>query len=536
MSTCSTWRYGLVGVVWLAATLAALTAGAQSVKPRYGFTKGQVYGYDLKITWTYPDHTETKKGFSLYKVISARKDRLGLSCVGHLAKERPPRAAAKSAQPDRIHPTRATLMIDRRGELLNPDESLTSLAEVMEFQETIALPRLPEGDEKHWYTLEDISIGRNWASMPSSVVHGRIPAQQRVDYRFERAEGHLAWISRTHRVKTTLGLGFQFDMTGKGRLAFDARRGLVTSFSSTYTISTDDGAKKETTSAKVDCRLLDPTKVAALVEMLRPKRPNPAARKLALRGLRSRNLEQIGAGIALAGSFARDDRPDDFAKPLAKLLKHPVVQVRLGAAMALGIWATPAAETELIDALQKAGPFAKPIFLKALAAVGTENAARAIALEAQEYPLEVCGALMAMGPAAEKPAVELLRSSSHQAQEGACRILARIGGASSAVALQRLPQSAGSTARIEAHKALVAIRKRVSDEEIAEAARRQEAGRESMHSWTDTTGKFKIKARLLGIQGASVVLKKEDGKRITVPLEKLSKADQLFVRSRMPSQ
>lgn len=48
--------------------------------------------------------------------------------------------------------------------------------------------------------------------------------------------------------------------------------------------------------------------------------------------------------------------------------------------------------------------------------------------------------------------------------------------------------------------------------------------------WTDVTGKFKIEAKFGGVSGGQVKLLKTDGTETTVPLNKLSAADQAFVR------
>jgi S1-C subfamily serine protease len=49
-------------------------------------------------------------------------------------------------------------------------------------------------------------------------------------------------------------------------------------------------------------------------------------------------------------------------------------------------------------------------------------------------------------------------------------------------------------------------------------------------TWTDATGKFKVEATLLRIEGENAILKKTDGKDLPVPIQKLSEADQRFIR------
>jgi S1-C subfamily serine protease len=46
--------------------------------------------------------------------------------------------------------------------------------------------------------------------------------------------------------------------------------------------------------------------------------------------------------------------------------------------------------------------------------------------------------------------------------------------------------------------------------------------------WTDVTGKHYVEAKLVGVDSTQVTLEKKDGKRIVIPLAKLSPADQVF--------
>jgi thiol-disulfide isomerase/thioredoxin len=52
-----------------------------------------------------------------------------------------------------------------------------------------------------------------------------------------------------------------------------------------------------------------------------------------------------------------------------------------------------------------------------------------------------------------------------------------------------------------------------------------------VRTWSDASGKHSIEAEFVSLQGGNVRLLREDGKEITLPLEKLSKADQNFVKA-----
>lgn len=50
------------------------------------------------------------------------------------------------------------------------------------------------------------------------------------------------------------------------------------------------------------------------------------------------------------------------------------------------------------------------------------------------------------------------------------------------------------------------------------------------HTWTDTTGKFSVEAKLISVSEESVKLEKRDGRKIEVPLAKLSEHSRLLAR------
>jgi hypothetical protein len=53
----------------------------------------------------------------------------------------------------------------------------------------------------------------------------------------------------------------------------------------------------------------------------------------------------------------------------------------------------------------------------------------------------------------------------------------------------------------------------------------------AMRTWTDNTGRYSVRAQLLGVAESAVKLGREDGREIGIPLNRLSAADQEFVKS-----
>ena len=56
------------------------------------------------------------------------------------------------------------------------------------------------------------------------------------------------------------------------------------------------------------------------------------------------------------------------------------------------------------------------------------------------------------------------------------------------------------------------------------------AASEEFRTWTDDTGSFTLEAKYVGDEGETIrLLRRTDGKIITVPLSRLSEADRKFV-------
>ena len=68
------------------------------------------------------------------------------------------------------------------------------------------------------------------------------------------------------------------------------------------------------------------------------------------------------------------------------------------------------------------------------------------------------------------------------------------------------------------------------------AAEKPRLENEQVRVWTDTSGKFRLEAKLTGVANGMVQLTGKDNRVITVPLSKLSSSDITYIRSRSPQQ
>lgn len=62
------------------------------------------------------------------------------------------------------------------------------------------------------------------------------------------------------------------------------------------------------------------------------------------------------------------------------------------------------------------------------------------------------------------------------------------------------------------------------------ANRAEKKSKRPLRTWTDKTGKFKTKARFVELDGDALTLETDEGKTLSIPLEKLSEADQAVAR------
>lgn len=116
--------------------------------------------------------------------------------------------------------------------------------------------------------------------------------------------------------------------------------------------------------------------------------------------------------------------------------------------------------------------------------------------------------------------------SIHRAASAA---LFRGGKAKAVKTLERLAsRNPGSPAA----KAAAVKLAEITGKPVSEVTLEATAAKESVRTWSDSTGKFKLQATLISNTAGTVRLKKADGKVISLPVAKLSKADQQYLLKR----
>ena len=70
---------------------------------------------------------------------------------------------------------------------------------------------------------------------------------------------------------------------------------------------------------------------------------------------------------------------------------------------------------------------------------------------------------------------------------------------------------------------------------VGSALQAQDVAKPELRTWKDSTGQFSIQATFVRVNGDQVVLQGIDKKKISLPLAKLSTADQQYVKARLTS-
>ncbi|GIW97113.1 MAG: hypothetical protein KatS3mg111_0446 [Pirellulaceae bacterium] len=90
---------------------------------------------------------------------------------------------------------------------------------------------------------------------------------------------------------------------------------------------------------------------------------------------------------------------------------------------------------------------------------------------------------------------------------------------------------AGSNSPASIQAMMAELREKSAAQWSKEAAKKGTNTVAAPRLWRDSTGRFSVTASLVRVDDASVALRKENGEQITVPIVRLSAADQEFVRS-----
>lgn len=552
---------GLAGAVLILGLSVSSAVAQNPPKLRYGYQKGQEYGYDVKITADLPEEEQTREGVLTYSVTSATEEQFVLRCTGGLALKTKPKTNTRSfgppgfgwgfrrmgpsfrfGQPEGVTLSRTgTVIVEGAGEhlplLLGPEEVLV-------------VEPLADAPQANWHKETEMRVVENSGSgrafFRGAMGQTKTGAKEQIDFTVLEQKGDTIRISKKYSLQTAEDKGVRYiDMSGTGELEFDAKRGVITSLSMSYKILVNGDNITMTVPVTLRCRMLNEAEMAerkkkleaeaaARAEAERPKPFEPGERQRLLAELRAAEANQVKAAAQRLAKTIPDDKPSEISAALARTLKRqadPWVQVEI--IKAAKVWPGSELEKPLVEAAKSQSFFVRDAAIDALGQLKTPAAAAAVAAQLPKSRHVAGVALRAMGPVAESAVLPYLNDRDFWIRTEAYGILGEIGGKKS---LQAMNKKAPEIEMMERHafdKAIAAIRIRAADDEedtpAADAPAAPTANSE-WRTWRDATGTFEVEARFVSYQDEKVMLQRKDGRKITLPCEKLSDEDQAFVK------
>jgi hypothetical protein len=562
-----------VGVVLVAGFTAAGVTAAEPPKLRYGFQAGREYGYDVKVTADLPGEILHYDGTLTYNVLSATDEQFTWKCTGNL----PEHVEVKPGQvgprrigpPMRMHGPRphffggpfaqpikpAGTSFDRRGELVM-EGAMRPAPALLGWLEMLVLEPLPAQLNSTWDRNVDLRVvEKNQATtpfghpLPFGETETNRGAVELNHFAIADTKDQVVHVNKTFSLKTAREASgtVHIDMTGNGDFDFGLADGTIHSLSMKYTIVVSESNVNVTVPVTLKYRLLSEAELAeikrkaaeaakALAESLKPKPLAAKDRAQVLKDLRSADSRTVKAAAKQLGKSIRDDAAAPaVSAALVKALKGADDWTKADLLTALDTWATPEAESALIEASQSGSFIVRDPALRALGKhCKTKTAAEAVVAQFYAARHVAAEALKSMGPVAEPAALPLLSDRDNFVRGDARGVMAEIGGKKSLRVLEdQLKKNPNDRFWLEG--TIHALEKRVADaadtaDSAAEESGAKPAAGPKMRTWHDASGSFEVEAVFVGAEGEKVTIKRKDGHPIAVPLAKLSEEDQEYVK------
>ena len=387
--------------------------------------------------------------------------------------------------------------MNRRGTVLVSGE-LTHLPMLLGDLETLVIDEFPDDAKANWEKQRDIVIEEKESNDrfgpgfgprfgprfgPPVPMHGSTAttqhtAKETTQFTVTKTTADLVRIGKKYSLKSgEKDKVARFDMTGSGEIEFDRKEGVTKKWSMTYEVKINESGVTVTIPITVSARLFGPSEWATLkkkqeeaakaahaaaAEAARPKPFKPGERRELIEQLKSSDDQKLTAAADRLSKAIRDDRPDDFARPLALLLSNSNAWIQAAAAKALVVWATPESEDALVD-LVKVDNFmyCRPA-IDALATLKTEKAAEAVAAQMPRYRGEAGKALKEMGPVAEAATIAILKNTDFWMRRETVGVLAEIGGQDAMQALRELSKGLSEYDSRDMRQAINTIQRRLA--------------------------------------------------------------------------
>ena len=431
-----------IGVFWL-----LICPAVRGESLRYQGQPGQSFAYRVQITAEEAERIRNWEGVLSYEVRSVAEDRLTITCRGNLAETVKVRRGPAGAPivlplPPAIRfpiprfgtgePEEPMVVIRTNGEIVE-SRHLENLPYLLGYRETLVFE--PLGDEDgQWSKKKEIDVvvldrlGPVFAPAPMGLgeqVKKRLRAHELARYRIAGKTDQGVLIERQYTLRTDQEVAGRpcFEVTGSGQIVFDRQLGRVRELKWEHWITENEELRSLRSRVEVSAQLLSSEEFAEL-EKRRKAALEEAKARLAQQqkaqplgpGEKEVLIEELKSGdffrqFRAAERLARAERQEPaepVCEALLPLLESERGTLRLAAARALVVWATPTAKAKLLEALQdRRNPLVAGQAMLAIVPFASPEAAEIIAGRINELP-QAREALKQIGPPAEEAVLRQL--------------------------------------------------------------------------------------------------------------------------------
>jgi hypothetical protein len=508
-------------------------AVAQQSDLRYQWEKGKSFAYEVTITVDTPTTVTTYKGITRYTVDKSDNKQSRLTYRGGTNESSKSKASARPrgfgpfgpgrpsfpdpfSRPAFAGKTQTTnrITLSARGGVLAM-EGDSQLPYLLGNVSLLPFEVLPESGEQTWKVDGGVSItegeeDRRGRFGPFNPFASNDPksvqaASEITTYTIASKDAQKVTVKKSYHLKTPkVGDKAAYDLQGSGTWTFNPQEHLPESLDFKQSLIIDEDNTKVTVPITVAYRRLSTEEIAKIdseakskqeeaarvAAEMKQKREAPltaAEKQTTLAALNSGDTTAVLEALKVLGDKAPKDPDPEIADSIRPLLANSNKKVAEDAHKAMVAWST---EYKRKTALNKAYSGASPI----------DSSGLTVTASTPLYPGQVVQARYSPSFWFAAEVLEALADG---------QVMVRLRGGSRRD--MSLPRSQIQLAPAEV------------DQPNQPASL---ADTDKPRTWTDSTGKHKIEALFLGIENNAVKLHRTDGKELSVPLDRLSKADQ----------
>ncbi len=538
---CVLTSFAVCSFVW------CVSASAQVL--RYAPAVGNEYHYEISIEMQIANKKRMLRGQTRYRVESVENDEVRMTCSGGLRDDGQssdgngpgdlapfPWAGGNPSPFARtpyrgMTPTTSEVTINRHGELIAM-KGQSELPYFLGELSMLPIEPLSRQDQASWTVAGEINIQslEKRSGLDAIAPFGEVrndrqlrTATSNATYRLTTRDKNIASIEKTYELKMPVkSENSALELSGTGTWKFNSQIGMPESMDLTYTVKLELGGALVSVPLKLTYKRLSDEEIVrrkavtdefaeqarlhAEEARLEAERPldKDTKRELLAKMRSDKNFDQMKALLQLGAKRPKDPDPEIVAQ-IKRLMSAGDRAVEGAAKRALKNWDSQyAMQEKLLSSYDSSGT--------------VESTGRKVSASTNLYP----GMIIQVRDRSRWRAAEVVEPLS----SGRVEIDVRgpfpkrqvVERNDIQLAPEEFPQP-------EPPKGLAAM----ATQARGTSTQAGTGPMTPLRSWSDTTGQFTVEAQLMLISGEELVLRRDDGKLLTVPRAKMSPTDQAFV-------